>query len=70
MISLLYSLNQEVQQFVKDVLHIDVKSVSVQFTYNEIKNIYDIYDVLDLYEMCMCNLANKEDFIESKKPLK
>lgn len=38
LISLLYSLNQEVQQFVKDVLHIDVKSVSVQFTYNEIKN--------------------------------
>ena len=38
LISLLFSLNREVQQFVKDVLHIDVANVTVQFTYKNIVN--------------------------------
>ena len=38
LISLLFSLNREVQQFVKDVLHIDVAKVTVQFTYKDIAN--------------------------------
>jgi ABC-type cobalamin/Fe3+-siderophores transport system ATPase subunit len=38
LVSLLFSLNRDVQQFVTNVLHIDVANVSVQFTYNEIAN--------------------------------
>lgn len=38
LISLLFSLDRDVQQFVKNVLHIDVKNVTIQFTYNDIAN--------------------------------
>lgn len=38
LISLLFSLDRDVQQFVKNVLHIDVKNVTIQFTYNDIEN--------------------------------
>lgn len=38
LISLLFSLNRDVQQFVTNVLHIDVANVTVQFAYNEIAN--------------------------------
>lgn len=49
LISLLFSLNREVQQFVKDVLHIDVANVTVQFTYKEIDNPqpHDAYNWLE-----------------------
>ena len=48
-ISLLFSLNRNVQQFVKDVLHIDVGNVTIQFTYNEIDNPqpHDAYNWID-----------------------
>lgn len=49
LISLLFSLNREVQQFVKDVLHIDVANVTVQFTYKKIANPqpHDAYNWLE-----------------------
>ena len=49
LISLLFSLNREVQQFVKDVLHIDVANVTVQFTYKDIANPqpHDAYNWLE-----------------------
>lgn len=49
LISLLFSLNREVQQFVQDTLKIDVKNVTVQFTYNNITNPqqHDAYNWLE-----------------------
>ena len=49
LISLLFSLNREVQQFVKDVLNIDVANVTVQFTYKDIANPqpHDAYNWLE-----------------------
>lgn len=38
LISLLFSLNRNVQQFVTDTLHIDVNNVLIKFTYNSIAN--------------------------------
>ena len=49
LISLLFSLDRDVQQFVKNVLHIDVKNVTIQFTYNDIANPqpHDAYNWLE-----------------------
>lgn len=49
LISLLFSLNREVQQFVQDILKIDVKNVTVQFAYNNITNPqqHDAYNWLE-----------------------
>lgn len=48
-ISLLFSLDRDVVDFVKNVLHIDVKNVTVQFAYNEIGNPqpHDAYNWID-----------------------
>lgn len=49
LISLLFSLNREVQQFVRDVLHIETANVTIQFTYNNIANPqpHDAYNWLE-----------------------
>lgn len=51
-ISLLFSLNRDVQHFVEDVLHIDVNNVTVQFIYNQISNPqpHDAYNWIDRVE--------------------
>lgn len=49
LISLLFSLKRDVQQFVQDTLHFDVNNVSVQFEYNTIANPqqHDAYNWLE-----------------------
>ena len=49
LLSLLFSLNRNVQQFVQDTLHIDVNNVSVRFEYNTITNAqkHDAYNWLE-----------------------
>ena len=49
LISLLFSLDRDVQQFVKNVLQIDVTNVTIQFTYNDIANPqpHDAYNWLE-----------------------
>jgi ABC-type multidrug transport system ATPase subunit len=49
LISLLFSLDRDVQQFVNNVLHIDVANVTIQFTYNDIANPqpHDAYNWLE-----------------------
>ena len=49
LISLLFSLNRDVQQFVQNTLHFDVNNVSVQFAYNTIANPqqHDAYNWLE-----------------------
>lgn len=49
LISLLFSLNRDVQQFVQDTLHFDVNNVSIQFAYNTIANPqqHDAYNWLE-----------------------
>lgn len=68
LISLLFSLNREVQQFVKDVLNIDVANVTVQFTYKDIANPqpHDAYSWLERikqqYETSDIPIENLRDF--------
>ena len=49
LISLLFSLNRETQQFVHDILQIDPNNITIQFAYNEIQNPqpHDAYNWLD-----------------------
>ena len=49
LISLLFSLNRETQQFVHDTLQIDPNNITIQFTYNKIQNPqpHDAYNWLD-----------------------
>lgn len=49
LISLLFSLNRETQQFVHDTLQIDPNNITIQFTYKEIQNPqpHDAYNWLD-----------------------
>lgn len=49
LISLLFSLNRETQQFVYDTLQIDPNNITIQFTYKEIQNPqpHDAYNWLD-----------------------
>lgn len=49
LISLLFSLNRDVQQFVQDTLHFDINDVSIRFEYNTIANPqkHDAYNWLE-----------------------
>lgn len=68
LISLLFSLKRDVQQFVQDTLHFDVNNVSVQFEYNTIVNPqqHDAYNWLERikqqYGMNEIPLTDLRDF--------
>lgn len=35
-------------------------------TYREIRDEYTIWEVIDMYEMCMCNIANKSEILNER----
>ncbi len=68
LISLLFSLNRETQQFVHDTLQINPDNITIQFKYNEIQNPqpHDAYNWLDrvkqTYRTNKIPLADLRDF--------